>query len=104
MEWEWCEGRERQGWGFYSRMEERGGGHGQWLSGRAVASTNGGAGGDVGAVQGSDVAWRTSAEAREERGSSGRGFQNCCSSSFPPLARVSVAGWVGWAWPAIGLG
>jgi hypothetical protein len=52
-----------------------GGGHGQWLSGRAVAATNGGASGDVGAVEEDDIVVMASAEegrAGKREGSSGR--------------------------------
>jgi hypothetical protein len=54
------EGRGRGG-GFIAGWRSGGGGHDQWLSGRAVAATNGGAGGDVGAVVGDDVGGHTSA-------------------------------------------
>jgi hypothetical protein len=48
-----------------------------------VALANGGQVADVGAVEGGDVGWGTSAEAREERGSSGR-------RSFGTIVHVSV--------------
>jgi hypothetical protein len=47
-----------------------GGGRGQWLNGRAVAATNGGAGGDVGAV--TSAGRQQTCETREKRAGEGR--------------------------------
>jgi hypothetical protein len=95
MEWEWCEGRERQGGGFIAGWRSGGGGHGQWLSGRAVATTNGGAGGDVGAVMSTGGRQQTCG-AREKRA----GGMSCACGFLPGV--LGFRCWMGlaccWAW------
>jgi hypothetical protein len=75
------------------------GGVGSQWPGTREAVANGEALADVGAVQGSDVGWGTSAEAREERGSSGRGSCTCARSRFRVWGRwVHVGLWPGRSW------
>jgi hypothetical protein len=83
------EGRGRGG-GFIAGWRSGGGGHGQWLSGRAVVATNGGAGGDVGAVTSAGGRQQTCGT-REKRA----GGVSCACAFLPGMLGFSVVAGLG---------